>query len=56
MGLEEVLITAIGGRPVGGPLAGFCMAVLGLVSGEARTVVVIGGAGRPPQTVRVVFE
>ena len=56
VGLEEVLITAIGGRPVGGTLAGYCKAVQGVESGEARTVEVIAGAGRRPQTVRVVFE
>jgi S1-C subfamily serine protease len=56
IGVEEVLITEIGGRRVGATLAGYCRAVEGVESGDARPVKVIAGRGREPQTVRVVFE
>jgi S1-C subfamily serine protease len=56
IGLEEVLITEIGGRPVGATLASYCRAVEGVESGDARPVEVIASRRRGPQTVRVVFE
>jgi S1-C subfamily serine protease len=56
IGLEDVLITEIGGRPVGATLAGYCRAVKGVKSGDARPVKVIASRRRGPQTVRVVFE
>ncbi|MGH2845912.1 MAG: S1C family serine protease, partial [Thermoleophilaceae bacterium] len=56
VGLERVLITAIGGRPVGDTLAGYCEAVEGVESGDTRSVEVITGPSRAAQTVRVVFE
>jgi S1-C subfamily serine protease len=56
IGLEEVLLTRIGGREVGGTLAGYCDAVEGVESGDARPVTVIAGPRGREQTVRVVFE
>jgi S1-C subfamily serine protease len=56
IGLEEVLITEIGGRPVGGTLTSYCDAVEGVKSGDARQVKVIVGPGGGERTVRVVFE
>jgi S1-C subfamily serine protease len=56
IGLEEVLITEIGGRPVGGTLASYCDAVEGVESGDARSMKVIAGPRSGEQTVRVVFE
>ena len=56
IGLEEVLVTEIGGRAVGGTLASYCGAVEGIESGEARSVKVITGPRGRAQTVRVVFE
>jgi hypothetical protein len=56
LGLEEVLITEIGGRAVGGTLTSYCEAVEGVESGDARSMKVIAGPGRGEQTVRVVFE
>jgi S1-C subfamily serine protease len=54
--LEEVLITAIGGRRVTSSLASYCRAVAGVDSGESRDVTVIAGPGRREQTVSVEFD
>jgi S1-C subfamily serine protease len=56
IGIEEVLITEIGGRPVGRTLAGYCDAVEDVESGDARSMKVIVGPRRSARTVRVVFE
>jgi S1-C subfamily serine protease len=56
IGLEDVLIIEIGGRPVGGTLSSYCKAVKGVESGDARSMKVIVGPERAAQTVRVVFE
>jgi S1-C subfamily serine protease len=56
VGLEEVLITEIGGRPVGGTLASYCRAVAGVKSGDTRSVQVITGPRARPRTVEIVFE
>jgi S1-C subfamily serine protease len=56
IGLEEILITEIGGRPVGGTLASYCDAVQDVESGDARSMKVIAGPRRGARTVRVVFE
>jgi putative serine protease PepD len=55
-GVEEVLMIAVGDRPVGGTLAGYCQAVEGVQSGDARVLTVVTGPGRDPQKVRVEFE
>jgi S1-C subfamily serine protease len=55
-GLEEVLMIAVGDRPVGGTLAGYCQAVEGVQSGDARVLTVVAGPGRDPQKVRIEFE
>jgi serine protease DegQ len=55
-GVEEVLILAVGDRPVGGTLAGYCRAVEGVESGDVAELTVITGPRRPPQRVRVEFE
>ena len=56
IGLEDVLITEIGGRPVGRTLSSYCKAVAGVESGDARRVKLIAGPRRVERTVRVVFE
>jgi S1-C subfamily serine protease len=56
IGLEEVLLTKVGDRDVGDTLAGYCEAVEGVESGDARPVTVIAGPRGREQTVRVVFE
>jgi S1-C subfamily serine protease len=56
IGLEDVLITEIGRRPVGRTLSSYCEAVVGVESGDARRVKLIAGPGRVERTVRVVFE
>jgi S1-C subfamily serine protease len=56
VGLEEVLITEIGGRRVEGNLESYCDAVEGVSSGDSRSVRVIAGARGRSQTVRVEFE
>ena len=55
-GVEEVLIIAVGDRPVGGTLAGYCQAVEGVQSGDARVLTVVTGPRRRPQKVQVEFE
>ena len=56
IGLEDVLITEIGGLPVGRTLSSYCEAVAGVESGDARPVKLIAGPRRAERTVRVVFE
>jgi S1-C subfamily serine protease len=56
IGLEDVLITEIGGRPVGRTLSTYCEAVAGVESGDARRVQLITGPRGAERTVRVVFE
>jgi putative serine protease PepD len=56
IGLEDVLITEIGGRPVGRTLSSYCEAVAGVKSGDARSMKLIAGPRRVERTVRVVFE
>jgi S1-C subfamily serine protease len=55
-GVEEVLIIAVGDRPVGGTLAGYCKAVEGVRSGDSRLLTVITGPSRRPRQVQVEFE
>ena len=55
-GVEEVLMLAVGDRPVGGTVAGYCEAVEGVRSGDARVLTVVTGARGAPQRVRVEFE
>jgi S1-C subfamily serine protease len=55
-GVEEVLVIAVGDRPVGGTLAGYCKAVEGVHSGDARVLTVITGPRRRPKHVQVEFE
>jgi S1-C subfamily serine protease len=54
--LEEVLITAIDGRPVKASLASYCNAVGDAESGDELDVTVIAGPSRREQTVRVEFD
>jgi S1-C subfamily serine protease len=54
--LEEVLITAIDGRPVRSSLASYCDAVGGAESGDSLDLTVIAGPGRREQTVAVEFD
>jgi S1-C subfamily serine protease len=54
--LEEVLITAIGGRRVESSLASYCRAVGDVESGESRDLTVIAGPGGQEQTVAVEFD
>jgi S1-C subfamily serine protease len=54
--LEEVLITAVGGRPVGSSLASYCDAVGDVESGEELDITVIAGPGGQEQTVPVEFD
>ena len=56
IGLEDVLITEIGGRSVGRTMSSYCEAVAGVESGDARPVKLIAGPRRVERTVRVVFE
>jgi hypothetical protein len=51
-----VLIIAVGDRPVGGTLAGYCKAVEGIRSGDSRVLTVITGPSRRPRQVQVEFE
>jgi S1-C subfamily serine protease len=55
-GVEEVLMIAVGDRPVGGTVAGYCHAVEGVQSGDARVLTVVTGPRRRPQRVQVEFE
>jgi S1-C subfamily serine protease len=55
-GVEEVLVIAVGDRPVGGTLAGYCKAVEGVHSGDTRVLTVITGPRRRPKQVQVEFE
>lgn len=55
-GVEEVLMIAVGDRPVGGTVAGYCEAVKGVRSGDARVLTVVTGSRRRPRRVRVEFE
>lgn len=55
-GVEQVLIIAVGDRPVGGTVAGYCAAVEGVRSGDTRVLTVVTGARRSPRKVRVEFE
>jgi S1-C subfamily serine protease len=55
-GVEQVLIIAVGDRPVGGTLAGYCRAVAGVHSGDARVLTIIAGPRERPQKVQVKFE
>ena len=55
-GVEEVLMIAVGDRPVGGTVAGYCKAVEGVRSGDARVLTVITGPQRRPRRVQVEFE
>jgi serine protease Do len=54
--LEEVLITAIDGKPVKASLASYCNAVGDAESGDELDVTVIAGPSRREQTVRVEFD
>jgi S1-C subfamily serine protease len=54
--LEEVLLTAIGGRPVGSSLASYCDAVGDVESGEELDLTVIAGPSGREQTVAVEFD
>lgn len=55
-GVEEVLMIAVGDRPVGGTVAGYCSAVEGVQSGDARVLTVVTGPRRRPWKVQVEFE
>jgi putative serine protease PepD len=55
-GVEEVLMIAVGDRPVGGTVAGYCQAVEGVRSGDARVLTVITGPRQHPRRVQVEFE
>ncbi|MDQ5834182.1 MAG: S1C family serine protease [Actinomycetota bacterium] len=55
-GVEEVLMIAVGDRPVGGTVAGYCSAVEGVQSGDARVLTVVTGPRRRPRKVQVEFE
>jgi serine protease DegQ len=54
--LEEVLITAIDGKPVKSSLASYCDAAGDVESGDELDVTVIAGPGGKEQTVPVEFD
>jgi S1-C subfamily serine protease len=54
--LEEVLITAIDGTPLGSSLASYCRAVGDVQSGDELDMTVFTGPGRSQQTLRVEFD
>jgi putative serine protease PepD len=54
--LEEVLLTAVGGRPVRSSLASYCKAVGDVQSGDELDMTVLTGPGGKRQTVSVEFD
>jgi S1-C subfamily serine protease len=54
--LEQVLITAIGGRRVGSSIASYCRAVGDAKTGDRRDLTVVAGPGQGEQTVSVKFD
>jgi hypothetical protein len=56
MRLEEVLLTAVDGRPVRSSLASYCEAVGDVQSGDELDMTVLTGPGGERQTVSVEFD
>jgi hypothetical protein len=54
--LEEVLVTAIDGRPLKSSLESYCDAAGDAESGDELDMTVVAGPGRREQTVRVRFD
>jgi hypothetical protein len=54
--LEEVLLTAVDGRPVRSSLASYCEAVGDVQSGDELDMTVLTGPGGKRQTVSVEFD
>jgi S1-C subfamily serine protease len=55
-GVDQVLVTAVAGRPLRSTVASYCEAVAGMESGDSVPLTLFTGPGRKAQTVEVEFE